>query len=117
MFGYAILQNEQTRAVTQAAVDQRYQLITGFGEERTALPHVQVYPNPATDRIFVRSDQAYSDALITVTDMLGKTVTSIACPTIDCDLDVRKLGPGLYFVHWHKDQTVLTYPLIKQHYE
>ena len=60
---------------------------------------ISVYPNPATNNLFVQSDGTSIIKTITITDALGKTVlrqTNIN--TKQYTLDVSQLAKGMYFV-------------------
>lgn len=117
IFGYAILQNENTKAVTQASVDQRYQMVTGFKGSEQELPSVYVFPNPTVDKVRIQTEKEHPSAVVTLIDVSGKELRSYTCPKLECELDVRTLGPGMYVVRWQTDQSLLTFPLIKQNHE
>lgn len=63
---------------------------------------IRVYPNPASDRIFV--DQGNFQEF-TITDLLGRTLKS---GQLDADnfIDIQHLGKGVYFFRLDNQQTV-----------
>jgi hypothetical protein len=80
-----------------------------------------IYPNPATDRLYVRIDIPNTDkAVATIVDMTGRIWAQQDCPPLDysqiLELDINHLPPGIYlisirnpkfnfrsrFVKWHR---------------
>ncbi|MCW3125348.1 MAG: hypothetical protein JWO03_1006 [Bacteroidetes bacterium] len=63
-----------------------------------ALPRVNIYPNPASDRMMVNSDAAIG--AIVITDILGQDALVQNIPDKKVEtLDISSLTPGVYTVH------------------
>ena len=60
--------------------------------EHTAHSHLQLYPNPAFDRIFMNTDARG----LSITDALGR---KIFCLGIGNEIDISMLSPGIYRVN------------------
>ncbi|MCB0401138.1 MAG: T9SS type A sorting domain-containing protein [Flavobacteriales bacterium] len=63
---------------------------------------VSIYPNPAEDKLFVRSETQYTS--IVITDISGKTVKAV--PGSQQEIDVSKLSKGIYFIQLNGRETV-----------
>ena len=86
----------------------------GVGIEQAEQAEVAVYPNPASDRIFVQLDGVEADE-ICVLDIYGKQVKRIAAAESTNTIGVQDLAKGLYFVQVRKDgAAVATKKLIKK---
>lgn len=57
---------------------------------------VNIYPNPASDKIFISSGSAIIS--LSVYDIQGKSVMTVAGETIDNELDIRHLTSGPYVI-------------------
>lgn len=74
---------------------------TGTNNVRVELPGFKVFPNPATDFVSVQFDALDNDAIVSVKNMLGKTVLTREVQgglQVDLDFDVSTLSSGQYFV-------------------
>jgi hypothetical protein len=75
---------------------------------------VNIYPNPASDRLYVQLEGAEADE-ICVLDIYGKQVKRIASAEGAQAIDLQGFAKGMYFVQVRKDGTVLaTRKLIKR---
>lgn len=69
--------------------------VTGFQE--TIASMVQIFPNPANEMVYVRSEKTLYDNLI-ITDVLERLVT-IVKPTVQLTaIDVSNWAKGAYFI-------------------
>lgn len=59
---------------------------------------VHMYPNPASDRVFLGSEKGTIDAgTVKITNLSGAVVKTLQVnPTTTAEVDVRDLAPGLY---------------------
>ncbi len=69
-----------------------------------------VYPNPASERVYVSLKDSSSLESITVLDTLGKYITS----TNDKYIDVSKLKPGVYFFKISLNNKEITTKIVVQ---
>jgi hypothetical protein len=76
---------------------------------------VQLYPNPATDKIKLNFNKG-TEADFSVFDLLGKLV--IYQPNVSIShshtIDVSKLNNGVYFVRINSDAGTITKKMIKK---
>ncbi len=77
---------------------------TAVSNVNSTATFLQAYPNPATDALHLKFElQNTSGALLTLTDVLGKTVASISGSDLkaginDITYSVADIAPGLYIV-------------------
>jgi len=79
------------------------------GLEDPSLSSVKMYPNPASG--IVKFSTALGDALsVSVFDLLGKLVISVQ--TIQSELNISNLNPGVYFVRMEQGASSITKKLL-----
>lgn len=61
-------------------------------------PEVSVYPNPTTGRIFIRIDQVYPEATLTVHTLLGQTIRTHLLKYEDQFSFELPTSPGIYLI-------------------
>lgn len=72
---------------------------TSVGEKET--PDVKLYPNPATDRIFIENtglQEVYEFTLLSSTGAVVKQKTVSFAQTAREEINIQELSPGLYFL-------------------
>jgi len=69
-----------------------------------------VYPNPARTEITVST--SYSNSLLNITDISGKTIISKNLNATETRLNIDKLRAGIYMVILHTDEGNKTSRLI-----
>ncbi len=69
---------------------------TGIGEENVT--NVAVYPNPASDVLFVTNAQDFDQ--ITITDISGKVIQTVSGGTQELSIDISNLRSGVYMVNF-----------------
>jgi aldose sugar dehydrogenase len=69
---------------------------TGISE--SALPKVQIYPNPTNGLIRLNFDQSHLGGTFQIIDQLGKVVFASAVQQQQLELDLTSLASGLYMV-------------------
>ena len=70
--------------------------VSSTGIEQEGLSNILVYPNPASDRIMVKSDFAIET--IQFIDVVGKVAYIHKSETNEADLNISKLQKGLYLM-------------------
>jgi len=79
------------------------------GLDDQSLNSVQMYPNPANG-IVKFSTLSNQDLQVSVYDLLGKQV--IPAHTVESELNISSLNPGLYFVNMVQDKNTATKKLL-----
>jgi hypothetical protein len=87
------LQDYKTMEVFQAGKANGKLSVT---EAKSALAHVTVYPNPASERLNVRSDVPFTD--VRLVNMAGQVVSRHTTDAMEYSLDVQGLAQGLYIL-------------------
>jgi hypothetical protein len=67
-------------------------------------PEIQVYPNPTTDYLHLRTSMpSFEKVSLSITNMLGNTLMSrhISSFGYEYSLDVHSLPPGVYLLHFN----------------
>ncbi|MFH1296970.1 MAG: T9SS type A sorting domain-containing protein [Bacteroidota bacterium] len=82
--------------------------VVGVGIEEVGKTSVMIYPNPATDFITIKSDNAISS--VQITDFSGKVLYK----GIGTKLDIRNLTNGIYFVRTVTDQGISNVKFVKK---
>ena len=90
---------------------------TGMGESFLN-EGINLYPNPAGDRFFVRSDgNIHSDITVSIYDATGKILLLEKWEDLTLnqprEMDISDFKPGIYVVHFYSDKKVATRKLIK----
>ena len=88
-----------------------YDSLTGAGEAQYPAARMQVYPNPATDRIYIKGPAEASLAIYTVT---GKRIFQPGAVRGGTPVDVSSLPPGVYLLRAEWGEQVSTGRLVKQ---
>lgn len=83
----------------QGVWDFELDMTTGVEEEIAAQETLHIYPNPATDQIYVRSSLLMTDnASISIYDELGRNVKNQKYTGSDNAIDISSFAPGGYFI-------------------
>jgi hypothetical protein len=72
---------------------------TLMGTDTVELPVVSVYPNPASDLLFINSDNGIDR--IEITNAIGQEVRNISYISSDIPISLEDLKTGVYFVRLH----------------
>ncbi len=90
-------------------------LITFAGEERNTSANISLYPNPATEKVFITLNENTPINKIEIFSSLGSLLTEI---TGSCNensgLDIHSLLPGLYFLKVRTEKETAVLRLIKK---
>lgn len=82
-------------------------------EEEVIAPAITVFPNPASDMIFIYADHMDLAPLkISLTDITGKNIdlkneSPLAVYTNMCSIDVTNLSPGIYLVNVFDEKSLV----------
>ncbi len=77
-------------------------LNAGVHELGANATELQVYPNPATEKVIVATSKN-SPSTITITDLLGKTVKEIKTSEMQTEVNVSDMQGGVYFIKLTQD--------------
>ena len=82
---------------------------TGFDEQSKNSNEFSLYPNPATNRLFVNfNDPSTSAYYIRITNILGKTLYMLPKPQLQDGIDISNLKSGIYIVQLTDEKTKVT---------
>lgn len=70
---------------------------TGVEEVISFKDAIKVYPNPSSNKIYFENKKLAGQSKINITNMVGKTITSIDFKADHVVLDVSSLPSGTYF--------------------
>ena len=62
-------------------------------------PEVRLWPNPATNRVTIESEEDFPIISVSVADMQGTILTLLPVNDVRCTLNVHNLAPGTYLAH------------------
>jgi hypothetical protein len=82
---------------------------TGIQQAERYAP-IDIYPNPTSDFVFIRSDNAIQFKTATIKDLVGKTIFT----TIDPVINLSQFNSGLYFFEITTDKAKYVARVIKQ---
>ena len=71
----------------------------GISEYDGPKPEVRLWPNPATDKITIESEEEFPIVSVSVADMQGTILTLLPVNDVRCTLNVHNLAPGTYIAH------------------
>jgi hypothetical protein len=80
-----------------------FYIIVGINEIDEAVSHVKMFPNPASNRVTIESDQVILKE-VKIVDMMGKMVYQSGIDQNRLFIDVSDLTAGIYFVQITDDQ-------------
>ncbi|MEM9022585.1 MAG: trypsin-like peptidase domain-containing protein, partial [Bacteroidota bacterium] len=89
------------------------QIILSVDEAAGAANDFIVYPNPAREQLFIKSDRLPQS--LTVYNMLGEQMTSLqVVGSGDMTMDISGLAPGVYVLEIQEDSGSTTHRFVKQ---
>jgi len=85
-----------------------------LGVDEVSLDAIAMYPNPASDRVFVSIPQAFNNYTIEITNSLGQSIQTIggSADSSEISFDVSTIQTGLYFVTITADGQTTTKKLL-----
>ena len=75
------------------------QLYVGIPEYDGPEPEVRLWPNPATDKITIESEEEFPVKSVSIADMQGQLLVILPVNDVRCTLNVHNLAPGTYIAH------------------
>jgi subtilisin-like proprotein convertase family protein len=81
----------------------------------TDVPEIKVFPNPATDQVWISSDRyLLTDMTIVLSDAAGRVLLQSQWPkgSTQIQFNTQILPQGVYFVQLRHDEGIITRPLI-----
>ena len=77
--------------------------------------HINLYPNPASDKVHFTFDQLTEPATITISTISGQTIKSkeLTIGQVSDSFEMQDLTSGIYFVHVTSGKNIYTYKLNK----
>lgn len=73
-----------------------------------------VYPNPATDNLYIKNSEATNDLLnITIYDITGRAVSTYTTTNTETNISVSDLAPGQYFLKLYNTKSATVEKFIK----
>lgn len=87
--------------------------VTGINENNLNYK-VRIYPNPASDRLFINLGEVYNSASISINDLTGRLIQSKEC--MNCQrLELELEGAaGFYFVTIESKNNKAVFPFLKE---
>lgn len=88
----------------------------GVNDIDAQIPSVGLYPNPAQDYVQVSFPEQLNNAVITVHDLLGKSLiqTKVDDSTIETQIDINHLSKGTYILNIKADGKNWSKKLVKE---
>jgi hypothetical protein len=107
------LNNSGMLVFTQVDCNDLLSAVTTFGD--LSIQKVQIYPNPAGDRIFVSIQESLTGSLLEITDLNGKTITTETLHNPDQFIDLGSYKAGIYIfkVKDHKGSEIDAVKIVK----
>jgi uncharacterized protein (DUF1501 family) len=84
-------------------IPQKLDLLTGISNLKTEVPGIQIYPNPASDKLYVKIKlKDNSSVVISILDAAGKIILTQNKVSINehsmNTIDIARLNSGFYFI-------------------
>ncbi|MFY0673690.1 MAG: T9SS type A sorting domain-containing protein [Bacteroidia bacterium] len=117
------------KSLTAASIEFRF---TSFGEQNIYLDNlaigswpsgitskqnsvIEAYPNPATDKIFIKGISDIESASIIINDLSGRTIANISINTQnEMSIDISSLEKGVYLLQIQSENQVYSKQIIKE---
>jgi hypothetical protein len=114
-FSSEILKDSVTVLFTTNAGNKEVKLVrtvvANTGTETLAMNHMEIYPNPASERIYVRNYSNTGPTWFRIFGFDGKPVTEGRVESNS--VDISKLKNGIYLIQFEAEDEVYTRKLIK----
>lgn len=96
-------------------LNKAFGFVTGVNNLHKPKQDITVYPNPASDDLFVIFNQPILYNFITITDVSGRLVKSINTNASDITINTADLKSGLYFINIWGNELNISRKVIIQH--
>ena len=99
-----------------------YRLSTVSGNHKVSSPvkkvwlklnTIRLFPNPATDKLFIYFPGISSRYELSIVNIFGLTVYKTFVNTVTCQIRVSNLRNGMYFVKLRHNNELITLPFTK----
>jgi hypothetical protein len=98
-----------------ASLDSNGTFTTGIGDVNPKPSLIQVYPNPANDKIIITlQESTIAKGTITVVDVMGKVVKSLAVKSHEMSIEVKELPAGVYMVQYDDGEICEAVKVVKE---
>ena len=82
---------------------------TGVSEITNEESRFSLYPNPASEKLFVKLKEEYEGIYyLRLTNSIGRTILMLPRPQLESGIDISHLTPGVYFVQVTDEKTLKT---------
>jgi len=102
------------RALTQQEITKLFTSGNTNTKEIIGKTDFNVFPNPASNQINVRSNIFLINDEYTLTDLLGKTISSGKILNENTTIEIENLSKGLYFLNVGGDVRKQTFKIVKE---
>ena len=89
-------------------------LISGISNLSMRNVDFRLNPNPANNSVFISMDESMLGAMLTITDVRGRSVAEVELSAINTQLSIAQFAQGVYFVTIENETGMLTRKLVKQ---
>jgi hypothetical protein len=93
--------------------------VTGVGIEQLTMDdgQLKIYPNPTTGELTIEngelSPEFNSGVNVDVYDVFGRNVLSHQLSTVNCQLSIKNLPSGIYFIRMQTENEVIIRKIVK----
>jgi photosystem II stability/assembly factor-like uncharacterized protein len=102
-------------AVTSDGYIYKHGLITGINPESQSISSsINVYPNPATDKITIKTSPTPTRSQLTIMNLNGEEILTQSLIKPKTQIDISSLPSGVYFVRLTNDRTVEVRKFVKE---
>lgn len=81
-------------------------------KQTNLLPDVKIYPNPAKDKVYIDATDSNVSSL-NIFDVLGSEVLKVEIENRKAEIDISKLGKGIYIICLHSETGQKQYKILK----
>jgi len=101
------LQNMDTKEIYQGTSQMMTEIV---GINKVNVSELEVYPNPASDRLTIKSQSALE--LIEMYNQVGQIVKTLTTSGSNVNINVADLETGIYFIKVYSHDNVITKKLV-----
>ncbi len=73
----------------------------GFKDQKNNVEYVNAFPNPAKDKITITVEENFAGKNYTLSDNLGRIISSNKIQNKTTTIDISRLAPGIYFLNFN----------------
>jgi hypothetical protein len=101
---------DQTETYNTSVSNMEEYSIIGVAENQNNLNGLEIYPNPANDKLTIETTQKSEIEILNIQGQLIKSITSNGKTTID----ISELAPGMYFVKVKTENGIAVKKFVKE---